>query len=80
MLYRADLDRREAALLDALIRHQGQYLSKTRLYDSLYGFEDADVGVNAIELYIARLRKKFAGSDVGIATQRGVGYRIGLND
>ncbi|ATI41137.1 DNA-binding response regulator [Pacificitalea manganoxidans] len=75
-----DLTRREAALLDALIRHQGQYLSKTRLYDSLYGFEDADVGVNAIELYIARLRKKFAGSDVGIATQRGVGYRIGLND
>jgi two-component system response regulator TctD len=38
------------------------------------------VGVNAIELYVARLRKKFAGSDVTIATQRGVGYRIGLND
>ncbi|MBY6162718.1 response regulator transcription factor [Mameliella alba] len=76
---RLDLTRREAALLDALIRHQGQYLSKQRLYDSLYGFDDADVGVNAIELYIARLRKKFAGSGVGIATQRGVGYRIGLD-
>lgn len=73
-----DLTRREAALLDALIRHRGQYLSKARLYDSLYGFDDADVGVNAIELYIARLRKKFAGSDVAITTQRGVGYRIGL--
>lgn len=71
-----DLTRREAALLDTLIRHQGQYLSKARLYDSLYGFDDADVGVNAIELYIARLRKKLAGSDVAIATQRGVGYRI----
>lgn len=77
---RIDLTRREAALLDVLVRHQGQYLSKTRLYDSLYGFDDTDVGVNAIELYIARLRKKFAGSDVTIATQRGVGYRIGLND
>jgi len=75
-----DLTRREAALLDTLIRHQGQYLSKARLYDSLYGFDDVDVGVNAIELYIARLRKKFAGSGVGIATQRGVGYRIGLDD
>lgn len=74
-----DLTRREAALLDMLIRHQGQYLSKTRLYDSLYGFEDADVGVNAIELYVARLRKKFAGSDVTIATQRGIGYRIDLD-
>ncbi|MAY85504.1 MAG: DNA-binding response regulator [Pseudooceanicola sp.] len=74
-----DLTRREAALLDMLIRHRGHYLSKTRLYDSLYGFEDADVGVNAIELYIARLRKKFAGSGVAIQTQRGVGYRIDLD-
>ena len=75
-----DLTRREAALLDMLIRHRGHYLSKTRLYDSLYGFEDADVGVNAIELYIARLRKKFAGSGVAIQTQRGVGYRIDLDE
>lgn len=74
-----DLTRREAALLDTLVRHQGQYLSKTRLYDSLYGFDDTDVGVNAIELYIARLRKRFADSDISITTQRGVGYRLGLN-
>ena len=74
------LTRREAALLDALIRHRGQFLSKARLYDSLYGFEDADVGVNAIELYIARLRKKFAGSGLGIATQRGIGYRLDVDE
>ena len=77
---RLDLTRREAALLDTLMRHQGQYLSKTRLYDQLYGFDDADVGVNAIELYIARLRKKVSGSGVVITTQRGVGYRIGLDE
>lgn len=77
---RLDLTRREAALLDMLIRHRGRFLSKDRLYDSLYGFEDADVGVNAIELYIARLRKRFLGSDVAIATRRGVGYRIGVDD
>lgn len=71
-----NLTRREATILDMLVRHQGQYLSKSRLYDLLYGFDDADVGENAIELYIARLRKKFAGSDVSIATQRGIGYRI----
>ncbi|WP_170326075.1 response regulator transcription factor [Ruegeria arenilitoris] len=76
---RLNLTAREAAVLDALIRHEGQFLSKTRLYDSLYGFEDADVGENAIELYIARLRKKFTGSVVSITTQRGVGYRIGLD-
>ncbi len=73
---RLDLTRREAALLGLLMRHGGQYLSKERLYDGLFGFDDADVGLNAIELYIARLRKKLSGSGVGIATQRGIGYRI----
>ncbi|WP_238365762.1 response regulator transcription factor [Mesobacterium pallidum] len=77
---RLDLTRREAALLDVLIRHRGQVVTKQRLYDSLFAFNDADVGLNAIELYIARLRKKLAGSPVGISTQRGVGYRIGLDD
>lgn len=71
-----DLTRREATLLGALMRSAGQVISKERLYDSLFAFEDADVGVNAIELYIARLRKKLAGSDVAIVTQRGMGYRI----
>lgn len=75
---RLDLTRREAALLEVLMRHTGQFLTKQRLYDSLFGFDDADVGVNAIELYIARLRKKLAGSGAAITTQRGVGYRIGL--
>ncbi|OWU84380.1 chemotaxis protein CheY [Oceanicola sp. 22II-s10i] len=77
---RLDLTRREAALLDVMMRHQGQVLTKQRLYDSLYGFDDADVGVNAIELYVARLRKKLAGSGVSIATQRGIGYRICQDD
>jgi len=73
---RLDVTRREAALLGLLMRHPGQHLSKERLYDGLFAFNDADVGLNAIELYIARLRKKLAGSPVTIVTQRGVGYRI----
>ncbi|HBZ45111.1 MAG TPA: DNA-binding response regulator [Maritimibacter sp.] len=70
------LTRREAALLELLMRYPGQFLSKERLYDGLFAFDDADVGLNAIELYIARLRKRLAGSRVRIETQRGVGYRI----
>ncbi len=77
---RLTLTRRETALLGLLMRHSGQYLSKERLYDGLFAFNDADVGLNAIELYIARLRKKLSDSPVTIATQRGVGYRIGLDD
>lgn len=73
---RLDLTRREAVLLGLLIRHPGQFLSKERLYDGLFAFNDADVGLNAIELYIARLRKKLAGTAISIATQRGIGYRI----
>jgi two-component system response regulator TctD len=70
------LTRREAALLELLLRYPEQFLSKERLYDGLFAFDDADVGLNAIELYIARLRKRLTGSSVGIETQRGVGYRI----
>jgi two-component system response regulator TctD len=71
-----DLTRREAALLGLLLRHQGQAISKQRLYEGLFTFDDADVGLNAIELYIARLRKRIAASGVRIETQRGIGYRI----
>ncbi|MEN8837162.1 MAG: response regulator [Celeribacter marinus] len=71
-----DLTRREATLLGLLLRSQGAVLSKQRLYDGLFTFDDADVGLNAIELYIARLRKKLSASSIGIETQRGLGYRI----
>ncbi len=73
---RLDLTRREFALLGLLVQHRGQVVSKERLLDGLYTFEDADVGVNAIELYVARLRKKLSGSDVSIRTLRGRGYQL----
>lgn len=73
---RIDLTRREIALLGLLIRNPGRVMSKERLYEGLFSFADADVGLNAIELYIARLRKKLAGSGITIETQRGLGYRM----
>ncbi|CAM4365305.1 response regulator transcription factor [Palleronia rufa] len=69
-----DLTRRELALLDLMLRHRGQVLSKDRLLEGLYSFDDAVVGLNAIELYVARLRKKIAGGGVVIRTLRGQGY------
>lgn len=74
-----DLTRREATLLGLLLRANGNVLSKERLYDGLFAFDDADVGLNAIELYIARLRKKLSGTGVLIETQRRLGYRIALD-
>ncbi|HPD91061.1 MAG: response regulator transcription factor [Rhodobacter sp.] len=71
-----DLTRREFSLLGTLLRGRGQVFSKERLIEDLYAFTDADVGVNAIELYVARLRKKLTGSGVEIRTLRGLGYRL----
>ena len=73
---RLDLTRRETVLLGLLLRNAGRTMSKERLYEGLFSFADADVGLNAIELYIARLRKKLQGSGVGIETLRGLGYRM----
>ncbi|WP_163847391.1 response regulator transcription factor [Pseudooceanicola aestuarii] len=73
---RLELTRRELALLGLLMRHRGQVLSKDRLLEGLYSFEDAVVGVNAIELYVARLRRKITGAGVSIRTLRGQGYAL----
>ena len=73
---RLDLTRREFALLGMFVRQRGIVLSKERLLEGLYSFDDPDVGLNAIELYVARLRKKLAGSRVEIRTLRGLGYRL----
>lgn len=73
------LARREFTLLSLLIRNRGKIMSKERLFEGLFSFDDADVGLNAIELYIARLRKKLSGAGVSIETQRGLGYRLDLD-
>ena len=68
--------RRELSLLHLLLAQRGQIVSKERLFDGLFSFERADVGDNAVEVYVARLRKKLAGSGVRIETHRGLGYRL----
>ena len=55
-------------------------MEKQRLFDRLFGFEDEDVGLNAIELYVGRLRRKLAGSGVIIKTLRGLGYQLLLDE
>lgn len=75
-----DLTRREFSLLGLLVKNRGQVLSKERLIDGLYAFDDAAPGVNAIELYVARLRKRLAGGNVEIQTLRGLGYKLDATD
>lgn len=74
------MTRREMALLNLLAAHRGQIMSKERLFDGLFSLDNADVGLNTVELYIARLRKKLAGAGVAIETHRGLGYRLDVGD
>jgi DNA-binding response OmpR family regulator len=68
-----EFSRREFAVLLALLESAGKVLSRARLEESLYGW-DEEVESNAIEVYIHHLRKKL-GSDF-IRTIRGVGYIV----
>ncbi len=74
-----DLTRREASLLEELIRAAGRIVVKDMLEDRLYGF-DEDVSGNALEATVSRLRRKLsaARSAVQVEATRGVGYRLVL--
>ena len=67
------LSARECAILVDLLEHRGTALSRARLEESLYGWNE-EVESNAVEVHIHNLRKKL-GSDL-IKTIRGVGYLI----
>jgi len=54
--------------------HPGQILSRSRIEEKLYGWQE-EVESNAIEVHIHHLRAKL-GSDA-IQTVRGIGYRLG---
>lgn len=67
------LSARECAILTHLLEHQGVALSRARLEESLYGWNE-EVESNAVEVHIHNLRKKLGESL--IKTIRGVGYLI----
>ncbi|MCQ0092335.1 response regulator [Roseovarius sp. M141] len=65
--------RREFAVLHALIERPGHILSKSRIEDRLYGWQE-DVESNTIEVHIHHLRAKLGRGY--IETVRGLGYRL----
>jgi DNA-binding response OmpR family regulator len=70
-----ELSPRERAVLETLIRQHGTVISKERIAQHVFSFDD-DAGVSSIELYVHRLRKKLADTDVRIVTKRGLGYAL----
>ena len=74
-----ELSRREFRLLEILLARMGAVVPKERLMAQLFSFDEA-VSVNALELYVSRLRRKLEGAALEIATVRGVGYVARIAD
>jgi DNA-binding response OmpR family regulator len=68
-----DLTAREFALLETLIRHADNVLSREQLLSHVWGYS-FDPTTNLVNVYVNSLRKKL-GSEI-IQTVRGVGYRL----
>ncbi|WP_374359096.1 response regulator [Pseudoduganella danionis] len=69
---------REHAVLETLITRSGRAVSKEKLFDEVFALAD-DANLDAIELYIHRVRKKLdiAIPDAAvITTLRGIGYLL----
>lgn len=68
-----ELTAREFALLETLLRHAGQVLTREQLLSHVWGF-DYDPGSNVVDVYIGYLRRKLG--DGRFETVRGMGYRL----
>ena len=69
----------EYKLLEYLMLHAGEVLSKTQITEALYD-EDFERDSNVIEVFIGRLRRKLDPEDEykPIETLRGRGYRLAV--
>ena len=74
-----DLSPRELAVLELLLMRAGRVVSKEQMVNHLYGWGD-EVGANAIEVYVYRLRKKLEPLGCEIRTVRGMGYLMERSD
>ena len=75
---RIDLQPREFRLLEYLLRHKDQVVTRTMMLEGVWEYH-FDPGTNVVDVHISRLRRKI---DDGFAqpllhTVRGAGYMLG---
>jgi len=68
-----ELTQREFDLLEYLLRHAGQVVSRDELLEAVWGFVSPGQ-TRTVEVHVAQLRKKLGDHDV-IKTVRGLGYK-----
>jgi two-component system OmpR family response regulator len=72
-----DVTQREFRLLEYFLRHAGQLLTRSMLYEAVWDYK-FDPGTNLIDVHIGRLRRKVdaEGEDHTIVTVRGSGWKF----
>ena len=70
-----ELSAREWAVLEYLLLQAGRVVSKQQIIDTIAPWGD-DLTLNAVEVYVSRLRLKLDGAGVAIRTIRGFGYLL----
>lgn len=72
-----ELSAKELAVMDYLLSHPQQILSRDQILDRVWGL-DSDVTANNLEAYLSFLRRKLhaIGSAAAIKAVRGLGYRL----
>jgi len=76
-----DLTPTEWNLLECLLRHRGQTLTRQQILDYVWSYE-TEVQPTMVDVYVSYLRRKLsvAGRADPIETVRGIGYRLGDPD
>jgi DNA-binding response OmpR family regulator len=70
-----ELTAREYGVLEILVLRAGRVVNKEQIMQRLCDWND-ELGTNAIEVYIHRLRKKLGSAGPRIRTVRGLGYLL----
>lgn len=76
-----ELSAKELAIMEYLLSHPQQILSRDQIIDRVWGME-SDVSANNLEAYLSFLRRKLqsVGSAAAIKAVRGLGYRLETGD
>jgi DNA-binding response OmpR family regulator len=70
-----ELSVREWAVLEYLMQQAGRVVSKQQIIDTILPWGD-DITLNAVEVYVSRLRLKLLDAGIAIRTIRGFGYLL----
>ncbi len=74
-----DISQREISVLELLMQRHGRVVSKEQIAEHLTDLEE-EIGQNAIEVYVHRLRRKLEPCGIFIRTLRGLGYMLDRAD